>query len=312
MPFTVILLNADFSSAAAAALKEYENSKIISALKKAGANVHAVSPTDTFFGTTNNHGYTYLRSTSGIQLSSNNTDAILVRRTKGLANRILEFCMYSRANNPSIVISDPISSLGNAISKVYSTALRIGGIRQPDTYFFSRVSDLPANIPLPVVYKPIFGRGGVGIVLCKTLEEISKEVKKYPKNDSDIHMVQEYIPIKREFRALVVGDQVVGCVEKPPPKKGIARNSAYVSGFKKYDGELLSDLIKTALRATHTMEYDICGVDLVEGDDGIYVLECNRSPQFQSFDIALECKPGTSIAAISIADFLVSRIGNVR
>jgi glutathione synthase/RimK-type ligase-like ATP-grasp enzyme len=307
MSYTVALLSADFSSSDRSFLHDYETREIIHELKKTDATVHVVDPQNTTYGIVGGKGYSLARSIDGDLLKATALDAIFVRRTRALANRISEYCMYCQKEESMIFISDPIDSLINSISKSYSTARRIGKTSQPETLFFSKISDLPTELKFPLVYKPVFGRAGVGVALCKNKDDIASSMKNQTEFHGDLHMIQEYIDIKREFRVSVIGGKVIGIVEKPAPENGIARNSTFVGEFKKYEGDLKDDLEKQAVYATRAMGYDVCGVDLIEGSDAIYTLECNRSPQFQAFDRAYGGDAGSSLFAKKVASFILNR-----
>jgi glutathione synthase/RimK-type ligase-like ATP-grasp enzyme len=300
------IISSDFNVEGISSPHSYETKAILLAISAVGMMPIVINPEFTTYGLVNNIGFAAYRSQEGSCNRVDDLSAILVRRTRGMAGRIVDFCQYSQIFSESINVSDSVKSLIGAVSKSYSAAVRSAVVNQPDTYFIVSVEDLPNDILYPVISKPLYGAGGHGVVLCEDRSQLEKALKKVSEYSGHMNIVQERIKIAREFRVLVVGGEPVGCVEKGPPSSGAARNAMFTGAFKSYSGSNLDRVNALACEATQAMGYDICGVDILDSDSGLYVLECNRSPQFMAFDSALRDNTcfDTSIAANAIARFL--------
>jgi glutathione synthase/RimK-type ligase-like ATP-grasp enzyme len=57
---------------------------------------------------------------------------------------------------------------------------------------------------------------------------------------------------------------------------------------------------KLALRAASTFGYDVAGVDIIEAENSLFVLEVNRTPQWQGLKKTLSIKPEEAIIEMCI------------
>jgi glutathione synthase/RimK-type ligase-like ATP-grasp enzyme len=91
-------------------------------------------------------------------------------------------------------------------------------------------------------------------------------------------VVQEKLPIKDEFRVMVVGERALAVCRRHGDQTAVAANVAQ-------GGELTlterPELKEPAIAAAQRNHYEICGVDLAEAEDDLYLLEANRCPVIQ-------------------------------
>ena len=159
----------------------------------------------------------------------------------------------------------------------------------------------------PVVAKLPVGRQGTGLLLVDSpvtaafainnLQEVSKGM-----------LVQEYMPPgrRREIRAFVVGDRVVGAMELSPVP-GDFRSNIHLKGQGRRV-TLDRDLGDLALRSVSAVGLEIAGADIMIGEDGApKVVEVNYSPGFRG----LERVTKLDIAA-EIVRYLEHRAGDRR
>jgi predicted nucleotide-binding protein len=282
----------------------YETQQIQKACTTRGHRVQLIDPKRTTCGVEGANSFARFRTLEDESIDVTDLDAILVRRTGEMIDEILDFLKFSIKANQDLLVVDTIESMGRPTSKVESISKRAGVISQPDTQILSIGSDLSEGFDFPLISKPMFGTGGNGVVLCQDAGELDVEVNaNYSHYSGYATIVQKDVTGKDEYRIVVVNGVAVGCVSKPAPQHGIARNASFVSEFSDYTGINKSKIMAFAEKVSLYMGQFFSGVDIVERDGKLYVLECNRNPQFQHFDFATNAR---------VADVLVEAIENAR
>ncbi len=153
----------------------------------------------------------------------------------------------------------------------------------------------------PVVAKPEKGSKGEKVCLLKNKNEAYKYIKDYftSKFSDSALLFQQYIPVKDEFRAFIIGGKLIGLARKLDVSGKISRNAAQGGVFiKAKDDEMAGFILK------NVNTKGIIGVDAVRDEDGkLFILESNRSPQWKS----LEKATNINVAA-KIIEFAYSRV----
>jgi len=171
------------------------------------------------------------------------------------------------------------------------------GVPVPDSYLISNVINLKKAIDAlggyPVVVKTPNGRQGAGIMLVRDRAGAEFVATNLPAHSHGL-ILQRFIPPgrRRDVRAFVIGEKVVGAVELKPPQ-GDFRANVHVGGKASslhIDG-YLADL---AVKATKALGLEISGTDIIIDADGkAAVIEVNYSPGFRG----LEACTGIDIAS---------------
>jgi [lysine-biosynthesis-protein LysW]---L-2-aminoadipate ligase len=115
-----------------------------------------------------------------------------------------------------------------------------------------------------------------------------------------IFYIQEYVPKRGgDIRAFVVGDQVIGASYRSSPHwiSNVAR------GATTSPCPVTSEMEDIALRSAGAVGGEILGVDLVETDDGLRVIEINTGAEFKGLVEAT----GVDVPA-AIIDYLCARV----
>lgn len=145
----------------------------------------------------------------------------------------------------------------------------------------------------PFIAKPFEGTQGTGILLMETPTTAKSAVDTLCALRQD-YVFQEFYPeaAGRDVRALVVGDKVLGAMER------IATNGEFRANMHRggvgIAMPLSDELASLAAKAARAVGLDIAGVDILLTRDGPVVLEVNPSPGFEGFeqathaDVALE------------------------
>ena len=163
------------------------------------------------------------------------------------------------------------------------------GIGLPVTGFANHTADIDGMIDtvegIPLVIKLLEGTQGKGVVLAETKKAASSVLSAFRLLKANI-LVQEFIKEAngKDIRALVIGNEVVGAMERTAPE-GDFRANLHLGG----DGRevILSDEEKNiAIKAAKTLGLGIAGVDLIKSERGLLVIEVNSSPGLEGIEAA--------------------------
>ena len=139
---------------------------------------------------------------------------------------------------------------------------------------FSGIKEF-SNKQSKVVLKPLYGKGGEGIILLEADEQMfDKKLEDFLSNEYEPIMVQEYLPIvkKGDKRIILINGEPVGCLNRVPAE-GEFRSNLGVGGLPELS-ELSSRDIEICQRIRKTLiDYDLyfVGIDVI----GDYLTEIN-------------------------------------
>lgn len=157
------------------------------------------------------------------------------------------------------------------------TVVRIG-VPVPDsslTITPKVASTIAEKMGFPEVVKLLSGFGGKGIMLVKTKEEF-KPILETLTVFKEFLSTQEYFESGGEdFRALVIGDKVIGINRAAQP--GEWRANVSTGGSAKIV-ELDEDMKEMAIKISELLGMKICAVDFLKTKDGPKLIEANFTP----------------------------------
>lgn len=171
------------------------------------------------------------------------------------------------------------------------------GIRHPETIFANNLSELKKHlkqIGFPCIAKPIVGSQGRGVRLIKNYSEA---LRVFPTLGED-YVFQRYLPISFDYRVFVVGGTVLGAMKRYVVANDVRSNASL--GARTEAVIISKSVEKLALKAASTFGYDVAGVDIVEAENSLFVLEVNRTPQWQGLKKTLSIKPEEAIIEMCI------------
>ena len=161
------------------------------------------------------------------------------------------------------------------------------GIGLPVTGFANHTADIDGMIDTvegtPLVIKLLEGTQGKGVVLAETKKGASSVLSAFRQLKANI-LVQEFIKEAngKDIRALVIGDEVVGAMERTAPD-GDFRANLHLGGAGKE--VVLTDKEKTiAVKAAKKLGLSVAGVDLIRSNRGLLVIEVNSSPGLEGIE----------------------------
>jgi RimK family alpha-L-glutamate ligase len=202
-----------------------------------------------------------------------------------------------------VVVMNSPRCIERSVDKFYTSAiLQRAGLPTPETVVCESTDDAMDAFRAmgDVIVKPLFGSMGLGMVrvsdedsawrVFRALDAIrgvcylQRAVRQGERGEGPTGAAEG-----RDVRAFVVGDRVIGAIERSAPgwRTNVAR------GGRARPFELPSEWCAMALRAARAVGAEYSGVDLLPADDGtVYVLEVNGIPgwsglqQATSIDVA--------------------------
>lgn len=190
-------------------------------------------------------------------------------------------------------------AIERTVDKFWASALlERAGLRTPPTAVCERSEDAMAAFRTmgDVVVKPLFGSMGLGMVRVND-EDVAWRVFRALEATRSVYYLQRAIAHEgRDVRAFVVGDRVLGAIERRAPgwRTNVSRGGTPTVVALPAEWEAM------ALCAARAVGAEYAGVDLLPAHDGVYVLEVNGIPGWRGLQTA------TSIdVAAAIVDHLL-------
>ena len=148
------------------------------------------------------------------------------------------------------------------------------------------------------VYKSAIGTHGGGTWKVDLTEPVNPQVgnrqaflQSLIERDADHH---------RDLRVYVVDGSVIGAMYRYAPEGEWRTNVSLGGAVADATDEMPTEARETALYAAEVMGLDYVGVDLIEGNDGWFVLEVNPTAGFRGFHRATGRSPAPHIAKLAI------------
>ncbi|TYL37670.1 30S ribosomal protein S6--L-glutamate ligase [Natronococcus pandeyae] len=210
----------------------------------------------------------------------------------GLANTFSQ--LIPMLNEPSTVLT-AIHKLSTA------TTLAANDVRTPDVTLALNSEQLNAardRYGEEAVYKTAIGTHGGGTWKVGADDPINAKV------GNRYAFLQELIDRDdvrhHDVRVYVVGGEVIGAMYRYAPDNDWRTNVALGGSVEDATDDLSEEARDMARRAADAIGLDYAGVDLVEGDEGWFVLEVNPTAGFKGLYEATQISPAPYIAKLAI------------
>jgi|GEM_PF-3606378 len=226
------------------------------------------------------------------------------------------------AFQPAIEIFDPPGCYRRPTSKVDSYLLREReGLPHPLTLVGLSEELDQANMILepPVLMKPTHGTQGMGVKLLKTDVALANELRKVRFERSEIGPVDEnygvhlqrHVDFDQEYRIFVIGGKAIGIAERVREAGWSTgrQSSLPAADFRGCSEDPAASAL--AERAAIVHGFSFAGVDVVRKGEELFLLECNRNPQFSKFEKAVELDVASMMVDFMIRKTSGSPIGEV-
>ncbi|MEE9612482.1 MAG: RimK family alpha-L-glutamate ligase, partial [Desulfatiglandales bacterium] len=145
---------------------------------------------------------------------------------------------------------------------------------------------------LPVVIKALSSRQGRGVFLIDSVEKYKPLLNDFLSTGHGV-LIQEFIPPekRKDIRLMVVDKKVAGAMALIPRKGDFRANIHRDARAEKI--RLTKEMSRLAIKSTQALGLDISGVDMIEQDNSLRVIDVNYSPGFKG----LEKCTGKDVAA---------------
>ncbi|GGL53651.1 ATP-grasp domain-containing protein [Halocalculus aciditolerans] len=183
-----------------------------------------------------------------------------------------------------------------------ATALTDANVRVPDALLSldaDRLNDERSRYGEEAVFKTAIGTHGGGTWKVGRDEDVNPMVgdryaflQRLIERDEDRH---------QDLRVYVVDDEIVGAMRRYAPDNDWRTNVA-LGGDVEGVEDLPKEVEDIAVRAAETIGLDYAGVDVIQGDDGWYVLEVNPTAGFKGLFSATGVCPAPYIARAAIRE----------
>jgi ribosomal protein S6--L-glutamate ligase len=198
------------------------------------------------------------------------------------------------AHNGAYCINSPTSKLV-ANDKILSlSVLASQNITIPPTFFTTASGEMLAmldNLELPAILKLSEGTWGTSVV------QVDSEPSLRSASDAFFALghpllIQKNLHRKgaRHLRVLVLARQILASYQSDP-RRGDFRSNVHASDT--HFAAAVSDAVRElSINSTLALGLEFAGVDLIENDEGVFVLEVNPAPGFSFADTI----PGVDVA----------------
>jgi tetrahydromethanopterin:alpha-L-glutamate ligase len=218
-------------------------------------------------------------------------DAIIVRDVGisfALEQISFKFDLLRLFETANIPVMNTPTAIQNAANKFFSFYLfKQAQLPIPHTVV---TSDLGVALEAAkelgnVVAKPTFGSQGKGIVKLESTQPDLKQKLATLLKERDVLYLQQFVPNPgRDIRVFVVGEDALGAIYR------ISQIGSFISNLSQGGTALKCDLTEEmqilAVNAAKAVGADFAGVDLIEGEEGLFVLEVNATPSGKGIKVA--------------------------
>lgn len=228
-----------------------------------------------------------------------NYDRLLVRDIPGgsLEQVIFRMDVLHQVENCGVRVINSPGAIEKMVDKYYTSSLLASiGLRVPETIVMENASEALKAFDFlggDVVLKPIFGSCGNGMVRLVD-REIARRAFSALELGRFVFYLQKFIPHRnRDIRILFIGNECVAAMERVSNewKTNISQGGVPIKYIPS------ADLKEICLQAEKVVGADYCGIDLLEGEDGlVYVIEVNSMPGWKGLQ---------SVSDINIAEKIV-------
>jgi RimK family alpha-L-glutamate ligase len=237
-------------------------------------------------------------------------DVLLEPAVDAVANRLLlsntdqpceELGLAKVFDRARPMLNPPPSTMTAFHKYAAAVALADAGVPVPDALLAlstERLNDGRGQFGEEAVFKTAIGTHGGGTWKVGPGDPVNAEVgtrraflQRLIERDGQRH---------RDLRVYVVGDEVVGAMNRYAPEGDWRTNVALGGDAEDAGDELPAEVAELAIAARDVIGLDYAGVDIVESEDGWFVLEVNPTAGFKGLFGATGVSPAPYIARQAI------------
>jgi ribosomal protein S6--L-glutamate ligase len=168
--------------------------------------------------------------------------------------------------------------------KIKQTALfNILGIAHPRTRVFygkRQIASITQHFRFPFIAKiPRGSAMGRGVFIIQNPEDLQHYIQK-----TSTAYIQEYLPVDRDMRVVVIGNRVVHAYWRIAPEDDFRTNVA-VGGTVQLD-PVPGEVLELALNTARKCRWDDVGIDICQCNGQYYIIEANMKYGKEGFRLA--------------------------
>jgi RimK family alpha-L-glutamate ligase len=212
---------------------------------------------------------------------------------------IFQMDVLHKLNREGLIIINHPSAIEKAVDKYYTLSLlRDSGLPIPRTIATRSIKDAIRafkNFGGEAIVKPLFGSRGIGTARISDAD-VAERVFRTLRFYRHVIYIQEYISHgNNDIRTFVVGDKIISSMLRVSNswKTNISK------GAKPTKIKIGKEVEELSLKAAKTIGCEISGVDLMETDEGFFLLEVNSQPGWRGLQ---------SISEVNIAEKIINYI----
>lgn len=178
--------------------------------------------------------------------------------------------------------------------------LSIYGIPIPTTWLLaSRVTPMIIKeMDFPVVLKLLSGTQGIGVIRVRDKRDAIPIIDALDEL-GQIICIQKFLENPGEdIRAFIVDKEVVAAMKRIAPTDDWRANIH--AGGRGVSYKLTPEEERMAIKAAEALDVGVAGVDMIQTDDGAYIIEVNVSPGFEGLLSATGVNAADAIAEYAV------------
>jgi glutathione synthase/RimK-type ligase-like ATP-grasp enzyme len=157
------------------------------------------------------------------------------------------------------------------------------GIGQPETIYAGALNDpkirrIIKALDFPIIAKKSSAQRGESMFLLKTEKQFQRFSKR---KDIVEYIYQRFIPNTYDWRLYVVDKEVILSEKRVRGEKEFRNNIAL--GATKLITDSPKKVNALAVKAAKAVNITFAGVDIIDSEGKLYVLEANRAPAFKAY-----------------------------
>jgi ribosomal protein S6--L-glutamate ligase len=255
--------------------------------KKRGHSVDVYNPLDLFLLISNSQtGYDRLYHAQGgkvTRLNIKDYDAVIARIGENTSYGA--FLVEHLHKNLKIFSTNPAEGIRTATNQLKTLQLLSShGILTPRTVYAQNPTQIQFLIDkiggFPFVCKQTIGSGGSGVSLLDNRKTAVAFLQSLFKAKASV-ILQEYLPANgKDYRAIVIGDQVVACMQRSATRGDFRANLKQNGKGQVY--QLSEEEKQLAVRACRATGLYTAGVDLIKSGGRTFAIEINANWGWES------------------------------
>lgn len=172
------------------------------------------------------------------------------------------------------------------------------GINVPESYLTGSrdgAMEILEKQKMPVVLKLLSGFGGKGVLFMESKEAAQSAIDTMKTLEQDI-LIEKFIPNAFEdIRGLVAGNEVIASFKRVAAPGEVRANISIGGTGKAF--KLTEEMENMVLKSAEAIKSKICAIDMIEGKDGVSVIEVNINPGIEGIEKATNMNVAEKIIA---------------